>query len=182
MNNIMSYLFIKPDGLSFSSDIIHQLSKRFIIDKTITVDDFITLSNRIYLEKDAIERGNEPIIYGINLIWENYFKTTSAILLIVKPLEPTTQSDFIMDVCRFKKTYRKALFPKGYIEFQISPKDINYSRFGVKKPRKELLKKRLSEEGDYKLQLNCIHCPDSIQSYNREIKIIEDYLNFDFTK
>ena len=172
-----SYLIIKPDGLTMKDKIFSELSSDFKITHIIPIKDFCPLAKELYLDDDARERGNEAIIIGINTVWSNEY-SKSAILIIVEAKDDIiSQADFVLQVCQFKKKFRKKHIPNAYIEFIIAPFEIDYKKFEAKVPNPELLKKRLNKEDDmYHLQLNGLHCPDSIESYYREINLIKKYL------
>ena len=177
--NAQSYLIVKPDGLDFTSEILSILTKEVRVTRTIQINDFCQLAPELYLDEEACKRGNHPIIWGINTIWKMKFKQTSALLILVESLDSSlNENEFISKVCSFKKNFRKQKFPKGYIEYFISPESI-YEEFNGNIPENNLLEKRLDKNGFYRLQLNCLHCPDSEEAYQREMSIIKNYL---FTK
>lgn len=172
--NAQSYLIIKPDGLCFAGEILNELAKYVQITSIIHIEDFCQLAPTIYLDEGACERGNQPIIYGINTIWKTKLNKTSAILILVESSDSSlNERDFIAHVCKYKKDFRKRKMHGGYVEYIIRPEDILYSEFSGRAPQKHLLEKRLDKNGFYRLQLNCLHCPDSEDAYQREMQIIK---------
>ena len=172
-----SYLIIKPDGLKMSNKIIDELSRSFTIEQIVPIQNFCPMAMELYLDPLAIERGNQPIILGINTVWVNHYSESALLITVEAKEEKTHQDDFVMQVCHFKKEFRRNNIPNGYVEYTIKPSEIAYDKFNACPPSPRLRNKRLSTDGDYKLQLNSLHCPDSVESYLREISIISKYLN-----
>ena len=80
------------------------------------IDAFDQLSLPLYLDPDARERGNTPIIIGINEIFKKYYGT-KAVILLIGSRRTETKEEFIVRVCGLKKELRKKYIEGGYKEY-----------------------------------------------------------------
>lgn len=173
-----TYIVIKPDGIPLLSIICDELSAHDIdIVKKYKVDHFDDLSIPLYLDSEAIERGNAPIIIGINNIFKQKYGTT-AIILLLNSKRHESKEEFIVRVCALKKTLRKK-YIGGYRAYEGTVAIEDYLKYGVHFSEKLAMKRCISKDSNgkkyYMFQINSIHSPDNIDAYNREIKVLQEY-------
>ncbi len=175
-----SYIIVKPDGLHLLDNLINELNVNNIhIDSTYKIADFDHVAINLYLDDDALQRGNAPIIIGINKIWRERYGTT-AILLLLSPMDKSPHEDFVKDVCTLKKDFRKKHITNGYISEEIFVENSDYSYYNLPFIE-ENAKKRAIITGNpmgYELQLNGIHSPDDESALSRELNIIKNCIFF----
>ena len=61
-----TYLIIKPDGMKFKKEVMTMLKSKYEIIAVYELHDFCNIAVELYLDEEAIQRGNLPIIFGIN--------------------------------------------------------------------------------------------------------------------
>lgn len=173
-----TYMIIKPDGIPLLKTICNELNINEIdVIERYRVDRFDELSVPLYLDCEAVKRGNAPIIIGINNIFEMYYGTT-AILLLLNSKRHESKNEFIVRVCALKKELRRK-YIGGYRAYEgIVSKD-DYLKYGIQYSEKLALKRCIftGKDGEkhYTFQVNGIHSPDDIVAYNREMKVLEEY-------
>lgn len=171
-----TYLIIKPDGMKFKKEVMTMLKSKYEIIAVYELHNFCNIAVELYLDEEAIQRGNLPIIFGINHIWRNIYKIEKAILLILESRAECSQYNFIMEVCHFKKKYRSEHIENGYVEYEISPQEIDYTYDKTCFVHDFDYKRLDNSTNTYFLQVNALHCPDTVESYEREIKILKKYI------
>ena len=173
-----TYMIIKPDGIPLINSICNELNTNGIdVIEKYRVDHFDELSIPLYLDNEAINRGNAPIIIGINSIFERHYGTT-AIILLLNSRRHESKDEFIVRVCALKKELRRK-YIGGYRAYEgIVSKD-DYLKYGLQYSE-GLALKRCTFTGDngemhYMFQVNAIHSPDDVIAYNREMKVLQEY-------
>ena len=174
MENNVSYMIIKPDGVPLINTLISEMQDHGIsVISKFEIQDYDDLFIHLYLDSDAIERGNTPIIIGINKIY-NRFYGDKPILLIIKSDFRETKNDFIVRVCKIKKALREKYFGK-YRMYEIEIFESDYDKYNLKFSEYLALKRAIGQTNRYQLQINGIHSPDDINAYNREIDVLKKH-------
>lgn len=170
-----TYVIIKPDGMSLIGDILKELENDDIeVIAKYKVTDFDRLAVPLYLDDEAILRGNAPIIIGINHIFKQKYGTVATILLIrSKRAEPI--EDFIIRVCCLKKEIRRR-YIGGYVSYVGSVESDDYNEYNIPFSTSLAKKRCISDNGYiYQFQLNGLHSPDNRAAFDREIAVLEEY-------
>lgn len=173
-----TYMIIKPDGISLIDSICKELNANEIdVIEKYRVDHFDELSVPLYLDFDAVMRGNAPIIIGINSIFKQHYGTT-AIILLLNSRKHESKDEFIVRVCALKKELRRK-YIGGYRAYEgIVSKD-DYHEYGIQYSEALALKRCTFNSNDgemhYTFQVNAIHSPDDVIAYNREMKVLQEY-------
>lgn len=178
--NIMNftYMIIKPDGIPLLKTICAELHANEIdVIERYRVEHFDNLSVRLYLDCEAVERGNAPIIIGINHIFEQYYGTT-AVVLLLNSKKHESKDEFIIRVCALKKELRQK-YLGGYRAYEGIVSRDDYRKYGIQYSETLALKRCIftgnNGEKHYSFQINGIHSPDDIVAYNREMRVLQEY-------
>lgn len=174
-----SFMIVKPDGYDLYSRLLEEMSTcKINIKSSIKIKDFDKLAIPLYLDESAIARGNAPIIFGINKVWEEEYHSTEATLLVVSANNKVSHDEFVKKVCSFKKWFRAKYIKNAYKAIAINADKLAYSKDDLDSDAN--LRKRLkyAPNGNpiYNLQLNALHSPDDLKSFYRESEIIAKFL------
>lgn len=125
-----SYILVKPDGIKFFDAIRNSLKENSInVKKVYCIQNFDQVAIELYLNSDAVLRGNAPIIIGINEVWKKQYGTT-AYMFLVTSSEGTGEA-FVEKVCAFKKRFRKEHIQGAYVGVIANVDEHIYSEYGL---------------------------------------------------
>lgn len=167
-----SYILVKPDGIKFFDTIRNSLKANSInVKKVYCIQNFDQVAIELYLNPDAVLRGNAPIIIGINEVWKKQYGTTAYMFLVTSP--EGAEKAFVERVCAWKKRFRKEHIQGAYVGVVTNVEEKTYTDYGVVFSKTFAEKRKLEgKEYCYELQLNAIHSPDDISALKQELRVL----------